>query len=148
MEKLTAIIPTKNEETNIISAIKSVDFANEIMIIDSYSTDKTVELATPLVNVILQRKYKNSADQKNWAIPKAKHKWIIILDADERITPKLKEEIIETINSNTTYSGFWIKRQNYFMHKKVEFSGWRHDKVIRLFKKDECKYENTSTNKE
>ena len=148
MEKLTAIIPTKNEEENITSVIKSVDFADEIMIIDSYSTDKTVDLATPLANIILQKKYKNSASQKNWAIPQAKHKWVLILDADERITDELKTEIIKKINSNTKHSGFWIKRQNYFMNKKVNFSGWRGDKVIRLFKRDECKYEHKNVHAE
>ena len=141
MEKLTAIIPTGNEEHNIVAAIKSIDFADEIMIVDSFSKDNTVKLAIPLANTILHRKYENSASQKNWAIPQAKHKWILLLDADERVTSKLKKEIIETINSNSKISGFWIKRQNYFMGKKVRFSGWSGDKVIRLFKRDECKYE-------
>ena len=142
MEKITAIIPTGNEEHNIVGAIKSVDFADEIMIVDSFSKDKTLELATPLVHTVLQRKYKNSASQKNWAIPKAKHKWIFLLDADERITKKLKKEITDILKSKSTISGFWISRQNYFMGKKVRFSGWRGDKVIRLFKREECKYEN------
>lgn len=142
MEKITAIIPTGNEEHNIIDAIKSVDFADEIMVVDSFSKDNTVKLATPLVHTVLQREYVNSASQKNWAIPQAKHKWILLLDADERITPALKKEVIKIIKSNTKISGFWIKRQNYFMGKKVRFSGWRGDKVIRLFKRDECKYEN------
>ena len=142
MYKLTAIIPTKNEEHNILAAIKSVDFADEIIIVDSFSKDKTIEIATPLAHTILQRKYENSASQKNWAIPQAKHKWILILDADERITPALKKEITDIIDTKSKKSGFWIKRQNYFMGKKVRFSGWRKDKVIRLFKRDECKYEN------
>ena len=92
MNKITAIIPTGNEAHNIIDAIKSVDFADEIMIVDSYSTDNTVELATPLADTILQREYENSASQKNWAIPQAKYPWIFLLDADERVTPELREE--------------------------------------------------------
>ncbi len=64
MEKLTAIIPTFNEEHNIVDAIKSVDFADEIIVVDSFSTDNTVELATPLATKIIQRKYENSASQK------------------------------------------------------------------------------------
>ena len=141
MKKLTAIIPTGNEQHNIVNAIQSVSFANEIMVVDSFSTDETVKLATPLVHTLLQREYENSASQKNWAIPQAKNEWILLLDADERVTPELKKEVISIINSNTEYSGFWIKRQNYFMGKKVCFSGWQGDKVIRLFKRDECKYE-------
>jgi|TARA_B110000263_G_C15306812_1_gene510863 glycosyltransferase involved in cell wall biosynthesis len=142
MEKLTAIIPTGNEEHNIVDAIKSVAFADEIMVVDSFSSDRTIELATPLADIILQREYENSASQKNWAIPQAKHNWILLLDADERVTTKLKKEVLSSINSNTDYSAFWIKRQNYFMGKKVSFSGWQGDRVIRLFKRDENKYKN------
>ena len=91
MSKLTAIIPTGNEEHNIVEAIKSVDFANEIMIVDSFSDDNTIKLAEPLADTILQREYNNSASQKNWAIPQAKHPWVFILDADERVSPKLKQ---------------------------------------------------------
>ncbi len=148
MEKLTAIIPTGNEEHNIVAAIKSIDFADEIMIVDSFSKDKTLELATPISDTILQRKFDYPSSQKNWAIPQAKHQWVLILDADERVTPKLKEEIIKTINSNTMTSGFWIKRENYFMGKRVNFSGWRGDKVIRLFKRDECRYEDKCVHEE
>jgi len=142
MTKLTSIIPTGNEQHNIIEAIQSVRFSDEIMVVDSFSTDDTVKLARPIVDTILQREYEHSASQKNWAIPQAKYSWILLLDADERVTSELKNEVIRMINSNTEYSGFWIKRENYFMGKKVRFSGWQGDKVIRLFKRDECKYEN------
>ena len=148
MEKLTAIIPTGNEEHNIVAAIKSINFADEIMIVDSFSKDKTLALATPISDTILQRKFDYPSSQKNWAIPQAKHQWVLILDADERITNELKQEIIKTINSNVTESGFWIKRENYFMGKKVKFSGWRGDKVIRLFKRDECRYEDKYVHEE
>ena len=140
MKRITAIIPTFNEQHNIVDVIKSVDFADEIMIVDSFSTDKTVELATPLVDTILQRKYKNSASQKNWSIPQAKYQWILLLDADERVKKELKKEIFSVLESKTNYSAFWIKRENYFMGEKIYFSGWRGDRVIRLFKRDECKY--------
>tara|TARA_E500000331_G_C17266341_1_gene717305 strand:+ start:3320 stop:4111 length:792 start_codon:yes stop_codon:yes gene_type:complete len=141
MERLTAIIPTGNEEHNIVDAIKSVDFADEIMVVDSFSTDNTIKFAKPLADKILQREYENSALQKNWAIPQAQHSWIILIDADERITKELKNEIINILKEGTKYSGFWIKRENYFMEKRVRFSGWQGDSVIRLFKRDECKYE-------
>jgi glycosyltransferase involved in cell wall biosynthesis len=137
MTKLTSIIPTGNEQNNIVEAIQSVRFSDEIMVVDSFSTDDTVKLARPLVDTILQREYEHSASQKNWAIPQAKHEWILLLDADERVTSELQKEVIRMINSNTKFSGFWIRRENYFMGKKVRFSGWQGDKVIRLFKRDE-----------
>jgi len=141
MEKLTAIIPTYNEAHNIVDAIRSLDFADEIMIVDSFSTDNTIELAKPLSTSLLQREYENSASQKNWAIPQARHNWILLLDADERITPELKEEVLQILKSNPDKSGFWIPRINHFMGKRIRFSGWQGDKVIRLFKRDECRYE-------
>jgi glycosyltransferase involved in cell wall biosynthesis len=148
MEKLTAIIPTFNEAHNIVDAIKSLDFADEILIVDSFSTDNTIDLARPLATKIIQREYENSASQKNWAIPQAKHKWILLLDADERITPELKEEIISTLQSNPSESGFWMHRINHFMGKRIRFSGWQGDKVIRLFKRDECRYEELNVHAE
>ena len=147
-KKLTAIIPCFNEDHNIVNAIKSIDFADEIMIVDSFSEDKTIELATPLSDTILQRKYENSASQKNWAIPQAKNPWILLLDADERITPELKEEVQNIIKYGSDKSAFWIKRENYFMNKKIKYSGWQGDKVIRLFKRDECKYEEKNVHSE
>ena len=93
MQKLTAIIPTGNEEHNIVEAIQSLSFADEILVVDSFSSDKTIELAKPLATKIIQREYQNSASQKNWAIPQAKYEWILLLDADERITNELADEI-------------------------------------------------------
>ena len=142
MNKITAIIPTYNEEANIKAAIKSVDFADEILIVDSYSKDKTIYIASESENVrVIQREYINSASQKNWAIPQAKHNWIFLLDADERVTPELKSEIIEMKSKTPKYDSYWIYRSNHFMGKKVKYSGWQNDKVIRLFKRDKCRYE-------
>ena len=141
MEKLTALITTFNEEHNIVECIKSVKFADEILLVDSFSTDKTIELAEPLVTRIISKEYLSCSSQKNWAIPQAKHKWILLIDADERVTPELKQEVLEVLKRNPRESGFWMGRKNHFMGKRIYFSGWRGDKVIRLFKRDECRYE-------
>lgn len=142
MEKLTVIIPTYNEEKNIVDVLKSVDFADEIMVVDSFSTDKTLELAKEYTDFIIQREYQYSASQKNWAIPQATHEWILLVDADERVTKELKEEIIALLKnpSINDFTGYWISRKNHFMGKHARFGGW-NDKVIRLFKKSESKYE-------
>ena len=102
MQKITAIIPTKNEEHNIVGAIQSVSFADEIIIVDSFSSDKTINLAKPLATKIIQKEYKNSASQKNWSIPQAKYDWILLIDADERITPDLAQEIQQILRYNIT----------------------------------------------
>ena len=140
MEKLTAIIPTKNEAHNIEAVLKSVSFADEIMVVDSFSTDDTVALAQKYTDFIIQREYQYSASQKNWAIPQASNRWILLVDADERITPELRSEIKEILEKGADKSAFWIYRRNSFMGKPVRFSGWQNDRVIRLFKRDECRY--------
>lgn len=148
MEKLTVIIPTYNESHNIEEVLKSVNFADEIMIVDSYSTDNTVELAKKHTNFIIQREYQYSASQKNWAIPQATHNWVLLVDADERVTPELKSEIIEILKESSINNkdGYWIPRTSQFMGKNVRFGGW-NDKVIRLFKK-ESKYEDKQVHAE
>lgn len=143
MNKLTAIIPTFNEESNIDAVISSVIFADEIIIVDSFSTDNTLNIAKKYDVRIIQRNYKNSASQKNWAIPQATHNWILIVDADERVSEELKDEIIYTLKKTKKNCGFWIRRENHFMGKKINFSGWQNDKVFRLFTKN-FRYETKS----
>ncbi len=141
MKQITAIIPTFNEEDNIAKAISSVDFVDEILVVDSFSKDKTTEIAASMGAKIIQREYEYSASQKNWAIPQAKHEWILLLDADEIISDQLKKEIQSLQNKKNQESGFWISRENIFLGKKIKYSGWQGDKVVRFFKRDECSYE-------
>ena len=142
MHKLTAIIPTGNELHNIEAVVASVNFADEILVVDSFSTDGTYEKALGLNVKVIRRDYENSASQKNWAIPQAEHEWILLIDADERVTPELKNEILKILETpNPDIVAYWIGRINHFMGERVHYSGWRNDKVIRLFKRDACRYE-------
>jgi len=142
MLKFTAIIPTGNEIHNIEEVIASVDFADEILIVDSFSTDGTFEKAQELATKVIRREYEYSASQKNWAIPQAKYEWILLIDADERVTTELKNEILSILSqSNPEHTAYWIGRMNHFMGEPVLYSGWKNDKVIRLFKRDFCKYQ-------
>ena len=143
MQKLTAIIPTKNEIDNIEAVIASVDFADEILVIDSFSNDGTFEKASALATKVIQRKFDFYGAQKNHAIAQAKHEWILLVDADERVTPELKTEVLSILNQDKIeHDAFNIKRINHFMGERVNYSGWRNDSVIRLFKGDFCKYDN------
>ncbi len=149
MIKLTALIPAGNERHNIEAVIASVDFADEILVVDSLSTDGTFEIAQKFATKVIRRDYEYSASQKNWAIPQAKHEWILLVDADERVTPELRAEIIEILeNPKPDVAGYWIGRINHFMGKRVNYSGWRNDKVIRLFKRDFCIYEDKQVHAE
>lgn len=148
MEKITAIIPTFNEAHNIEAAIQSVQWADEIIVVDSFSEDTTVEIATRLGAKIFQRKYINSANQKNWIIPQATHDWVFILDADERVTEDLKKEIQQILQQPLEKDAYWINRQNFFMGKKIHYSGWRGDAVIRLLRKEKCRYQDLKVHAE
>lgn len=150
MKKLTALIPAGNEIHNIEEVISSVDFADEILVVDSLSSDGTYEKAVELADKVIQREYHYSSSQKNWAIPQAKHEWILLVDADERVTPELKEEILSILKNPPTDDtvAYWIGRKNHFMGKPVNHSGWKNDKVIRLFKRDFCKYEDKKVHAE
>ncbi len=148
MKQLTAIILTKNEIHNIESVIASVQFADEIIVVDSFSTDGTFEKAQSLHTTVVQRKFTYHAEQKNWIIPQAKHDWVLIVDADERVTPELQTEITEILSTKQKHVAFWIGRMNHFMGKRVHYSGWRNDKVIRLFQRDLCLYNNKLVHEE
>ncbi|QNM86053.1 glycosyltransferase family 2 protein [Polaribacter pectinis] len=140
MTKITAIIPTLNEEIHIAAAIESVSFADEIIVIDSFSTDKTIEIAEKYNVKIIKRKFDDFSSQKNFAIEQAKNAWIYILDADERVTPGVKDEILKAVKKPNGFVGFYVRRTFYFCGRKVNYSGFQRDKVIRLFLKENCKY--------
>lgn len=140
MTKITAIIPTLNEEIHISNAIKSVSFADEIIVIDSYSSDKTIAIAEKFNVKIIKRTFDDFSSQKNFAISQAKHSWIYILDADERVTPEVELEILEAVKNPKDFVGFYVKRRFYFFSKPVNFGGFQRDKVVRLFLKEFCRY--------
>lgn len=145
---LTAIIPTLNEESNIKAAIKTVEFADEIIVIDSYSTDNTVSLAKKQGAKVIQRKFDGFSTQKNFAINEASHDWVFILDADERISKLLKNEIIQTLENIPDNDAYWIPRKNYIGKKLVRYSGWQNDKVIRLFNRKKSQYDSKIVHEE
>lgn len=140
MNKITAIIPTLNEEIHIADAIKSVSFADEVIVIDSFSTDKTLEIAEKMNVKIIKRKFDDFSSQKNFAINQAKYSWIYILDADERVTAKVEKEILEAVKDPKDFVGFYVRRSFYFCGKKINYGGCQRDKVVRLFLKEYCKY--------
>lgn len=149
MQKLSVIIPTYNEAEHIQGVIESALWADEIIIVDSFSSDETVQLAKEYTNFVVQRKYIGPAEQKNWAIEQATHPWVLILDADERVTPPLKKEIQQLLAlDELPYDAYWIRRQNYFMGQRVRYSAWQGDAVIRLIRSKNCRYDNKQVHEE
>lgn len=139
--RISALIPTYNEETNIADCLESVRWADEILVVDSFSTDRTMQTAREYTDHVLQHAYENSAAQKNWAIPQCAHPWVLVVDADERVTPELRDEILALLESGPTLSGYHIRRLNHFMGRQIHFCGWQHDSCIRLFKRDVARYQ-------
>ena len=140
---LTAIVPTYNEERNIQQCLESLTWADELLVVDSFSTDNTMNIVKKHADTILEHEYGYSAKQKNWAIPQAQHEWILLLDADEICTPELHAEIESILNADNEppHGAYWIYRRNHFLGKEIKHCHWNHDRVIRLFKRDNYSYE-------
>lgn len=139
---LSVIITTYNEEINVAECIESVSWADEILLVDSFSTDQTVEIARRYPIKILQREYFGSAAQKNWAIDRVEHDWVLIIDADERVPEPLAREVLSVLATVPTVHGFYIRRENVFIDRVIRHSGWSTDKVVRLFRRDKGRYPN------
>jgi (heptosyl)LPS beta-1,4-glucosyltransferase len=140
---LTVLIPCKNERTNIVACIRSAKLvADEVLIADSLSTDDTLDLVRAEGGCkIIERKHVNFSDFKNWAIPQARCDWVLVLDADERITPQLASEIKTLLAGAPANDSYDIRRTTFFLGQRIRFSGYQNDSVRRLFRRDECRYE-------
>ena len=140
--KLTALLITYNELINIDEVIENISFADEIIIVDSFSTDGTVERIKQYKNIqLIQRPFKNYTDQKTFALEQASNDWVLFLDADERLTDKLKNEVLKTINrTNNTIVAYFFYRNFMFKNRRLYFSGWQKDKNYRLFRKSKVNF--------
>jgi len=139
--KLSALLITRNEEKHIDEVIPNISFADEIIVVDSFSTDSTVEKLSKYKNVrVIERKFENFADQRNYAISEAIHNWILFIDADERITEPLRKEIIDRLKQESDIVAYKFPRNFIFQNKKMRFSGLQTDYIYRLFKKDSASY--------
>ncbi|MAN59389.1 MAG: glycosyl transferase family 2 [Flavobacteriaceae bacterium] len=138
--KITALAITLNEASIIEKFIESLWFVEEIIIVDSHSTDDTVALAEKYDKVtVLQRSFDNFSAQKNFAISRASHDWVVFFDPDEEITHALAHEIINIVKKPNAIA-YFVKRDFMFMGKRIRYSGFQSDWVVRLFDKKHCKY--------
>ena len=135
---LSVVIITLNEEEKIKDCLESVKWADEIIIVDSLSSDKTVEIAKEYTDKIFQRKFPGFGEQKNFAISKAAGDWILSIDADERVTPPLAEEI-KNIMTESKIQGCLIPIKSYFLGRWMKHCGWWPNCKLRLFKKASAK---------
>ena len=139
-QKLTALVPTFNEEEMLPGCLESIEWADEIFVVDSFSTDSTVEIARSRGARVVQHEYVNSATQKNWAIPQATHPWVLVIDSDERATPELAAEIRSLMELGLDRDAYRIARRGFFFGREIRHCGWETDRVTRLFLRDKCRY--------
>lgn len=140
-EKISALVITYNEIGYIERCLESVSFADEIIVIDSYSTDGTYEYLQSQPNVrVIQNPFSNFTAQKSFALKHAQNDWILFLDADEVVSPALQREIIATASGNAEHSAYWFYRTFMFQDKVLRFSGWQTDKNYRLFRKSKARF--------
>ncbi len=140
LKMISVVIPTLNEERFVASAIRTVAFADEVLVIDSLSTDKTVEVAIEAGASVIQRQFDDFSTQKNYAIERARHEWILVIDADERVSDPLAGEILRCIENPKGKAAFYVYRNFFFGRKRIRYGGWQTDKAIRLFRKKRGTY--------
>lgn len=138
--KISCCIITYNEEYNIHDCLESVKWVNEIVVVDSFSTDKTTEIAKSYTDKVILNKWGGYIEQKNFALSCAEGDWILCLDADERVTPELKEEILKVVEDNLSVDGYCIKRHTYYLGKWINHCGWYPDYKIRLIRRGKGKW--------
>jgi glycosyltransferase involved in cell wall biosynthesis len=142
INKISAVIITYNEDIHIASVLENLKFTDEIIVVDSNSTDGTIEKIKnhPKVKLII-RPFVNYTDQKTYALEQASNDWVLFLDADERLTDDLRNEILHTVNSDQpTAEAYYFYRIFMFKDKILRFSGWQRDKNYRLFKKSKVHF--------
>lgn len=138
---IMAVVTTLNEDHNISECLESLMWCDELMVVDSFSTDRTPEIVGGFPKVrFVQRTYLGAAAQKNWAMDQVSCDWVLFFDADERCTPELQREILELLESGPDREAYIIRRRAFFLGRKIRFSGWQRDQVVRLVKRGAGRY--------
>ncbi len=140
--QLGALVLTYNEENVIEECMESLSWVDEIVVVDSYSDDDTLEICNDYTRKIYQREFDDFSSQRNYGLEKIESDWILILDADERIPGVLAEEVKNLLNNDGDFPVYKIPRKNFFLGSWIKHCGWYPDYTIRLFKNsDELRYE-------
>jgi glycosyltransferase involved in cell wall biosynthesis len=131
LRDISVIVTTRNEVANLPRCLESVRGFGEIIVVDSFSGDETVTIARRSRATVFQRQYRSPSDQKNWAAARARHDWVLVLDADEWLNEPLCNEIEALVPGDRC--GFWIHRRSVYLGRPIRGCGWQRDKVLRLY---------------
>jgi glycosyltransferase involved in cell wall biosynthesis len=147
LSDVSVVVTCFNEEDNIRRCLEGVMGFGEVIVVDSFSTDNTIDIAREFPVAIYRRPYASAAKQKNWAIALTKNKWVLVVDADESVSSELKAEI-EALIDNDGPHGFWIRRVSEYLGKRIRYCGWQRDKVLRFFDKTHGSYDEREVHEE
>lgn len=137
---VSIVVLTKNEERHLPDCLASLTWGDELIVLDSGSTDRTLEIARAHGATVHQRPFRNYADQRNAALDLIAHDWVFFVDADERVTPVLAEEVRMVMREGSPV-GYWVPRHNYIFGKRIGHAGWFPDYQLRLFRRDKGRYD-------
>lgn len=137
---LSVIVICKNEESNIQACLESVAWADEIIVLDSGSSDKTVSICQTFTDKVEITDWPGFGKQKQRALERATQPWVLSIDADERVSDTLKQEILTTIQRGDAACGYNLPRQSSFCGRFMQYSGWSPDYVLRLFRRDQAHF--------
>lgn len=141
MKPLSIVIIAKNEQRNIVRCLKSASWADEMIVMDSESTDDTAELARTHGARVFAHEWQGYGAAKRAAVDKASHDWIFSIDADEEITDQLRQEIQALLNGDARHHGYFVPRRTLFLRRWIKHCGWYPDYVLRLFKKSQGNFD-------
>ncbi len=136
--KISAAIITLNEEKNIKRCIDSLDFVDEVVVVDSLSSDQTCDIVRSLGAKVIDQKFLGHIEQKQLAVDSCSNDWILSLDADEEVSKELKESILEVINNTPTYDAYEMNRVSFHLGRWIRHGGWYPDRKTRLFNRQKA----------
>jgi glycosyltransferase involved in cell wall biosynthesis len=138
--RISVLVPTRNEEQNLPGCLASVSWADEILVVDSESTDRTREVAEAHGAIVWTRAFDDFASQKNWALARLTNPWALCVDADERVDEDLARAISE-LPEEPVEDGFELARVNHFLGRRIRHCGWQGERVVRLFRREGARFE-------
>ncbi len=148
MPQLSVIVIALNQEDNIIPCLETVRWADDLVVVDSGSQDRTLELAAGFTDRIFTIDWPGFGAAKNYALDQAKGDWVFSLDTDERVSATLRDEIISVVQGESPYAGYRLARKNYFGGRWVRYLGWYPDYTLRLFQRDKGRFRERAVHEE
>ena len=139
-QPVTALVICYNEEETIGRCLESLAWVDDLFVVDSFSTDRTLEIVREHTDHVVQHEFSTPAAQKNWALPQCAHDWVLAVDSDEWVSPELRQAVEACLSGSGAGTGYEVKRENFFFGTHIKYCGWDRDYVLRLFDRRVSRY--------